>query len=112
MKQFIHGRGGGAGMPRQRSSANINNPAMGKRIAAMRNGGKLSSATRIAKYVDPQIRYTPISASGTMNRCGERAGSSTVTALFMVGGANDGAANSCAMVSNFSDESGTAGATH
>jgi hypothetical protein len=29
-------------------------PATRKRVAAMRNGGKVSMATRIARYVEPQ----------------------------------------------------------
>ena len=40
----------GAGMPRQRSTANINPPAMMKRMPPSRNGGKPpSSAQRIAR---------------------------------------------------------------
>jgi hypothetical protein len=49
IRQFSHCRGVGSGTPRQTRNANIKPPAIGKRIAAIRNGGKPSSAMRIAR---------------------------------------------------------------
>src|SRR5262245_8552567 len=34
-----------------------------RRVAAIRNGGRVSIATRMARYVDPQTRYTVPSAA-------------------------------------------------
>jgi hypothetical protein len=42
--------------PRARPKAYRIKPERRKRTAAMRNGGVVSTANRIARYVDPQIR--------------------------------------------------------
>lgn len=46
----------GGGTPRSRAQAYRAEPAMAKRMPAMRKGGIVSIAIRIARYVDPQIR--------------------------------------------------------
>src|SRR5690348_7975735 len=46
-------------------------PAAKKRKAAIANGGKPVKPMRMPRYVEPQIRYTESSASGTtQRRCG------------------------------------------
>jgi hypothetical protein len=56
----------GAVSPRRRSTMNISPPAMTKREPAISSGGNPpSSAKRIARYVEPQMRYTAARASAT-----------------------------------------------
>ena len=52
-------------VPGRRTNANRSAPASMKRTPAMRNGGMLSIAMRIVRYVDPQIRYTAANAITT-----------------------------------------------
>ena len=55
----------GRGVPRKRTKAYINAPATRKRTAAIRNGGSVSTAKRIASYVEPHTRYTVANAAAT-----------------------------------------------
>ena len=43
--------------------ASSNTPAIAKRAPAMRSGGSVSTANRMARYVEPQMRYTAANAA-------------------------------------------------
>ena len=55
--------GSSARPPRHVETAKSTAPATRKRVAAMRNGGNVSMAMRIARYVEPQTMYTVPSAA-------------------------------------------------
>ena len=60
MKESRHSRRvGGTKLPRSRASDQTSRtpPAMVKRIAAMRNGGIVSTATAMPRYVEPHTMY-------------------------------------------------------
>src|SRR3954454_15660105 len=58
------------GAPRARATAYSSRPAVVKRAAPMRRGGIVSTATRIARYVEPQTTYTIPRQSQTSDAAG------------------------------------------
>ena len=77
MAAAFHWAGVGFGAPRLRAHAYRREPAIRKRADAMRRGGIVSMAKRMARYVDPHTTYTTPKAPRSLNVDGSAAGVTT-----------------------------------